>query len=79
MTQFKKIIPLGGNNEYVINGICYNVISRFMPGIEKESTVTEKFKNILGSNFTDLKVSDNNGNMNNDVCPTVGKEEKCSQ
>lgn len=68
------IYALGGNSEYVINGIKYQVASRFILPKEKQ-TVLDKFKKIVGSEFIDLTVSDNTDTINNDVCSTAGKED----
>ena len=61
--------------DYVINGIRYSVTSRFMPP-ENKTTLTDKVKNYLDSDFADLTNTINSNTLTNDyVCSTVRKED----
>lgn len=70
----KYIYALGGNSEYVINGIKYQVASRFLFP-QKKQTILDKFENLIGSEFIDLTVIDNTDTINDNVCSTAGKED----
>ena len=69
------IVPLGGTSEYVINGVRYNVSSRFLSPLESKVTVFDKFKNAVGSEFIDLTNDTIKNTLDDNVCSTAGKED----
>ena len=78
MKKLKDFYGLIGEEEYVIDGVCYKVSSKFAPVniCNLENTMREKVEKYVGSNFAHLTNADNKNTMNAEyVCLTAGKED----
>ena len=78
MKKLKDFYGLIGEEEYVIDGVCYKVYSKFAPvNICKiENTISDKAKKYVGSDFAHLTNADNKNTMNAEyVWLTAGKED----
>lgn len=62
------------DNEYVINGVCYLVSSRFSKTENK--TMKEKLSDFIGSDFAHLTTTEDENTIQAEyVCSTAGKED----
>lgn len=78
MKRIKGFYGLIGEEEYVIDGVCYKVSSKFAPvNICKiENTISDKAQKYVGSDFAHLTNADYKNTMNAEyVCLTAGKED----
>ena len=63
------------NNIYKVNGVSYEVESRF----SKTNDFKDKLGRYLTGEFTDLKLYQQEDKIEEDsVCTTAGKEDQCS-
>ena len=61
-------------NEYVINGVCYIVSTRFSETENK--TLKEKLSEFIGSDFAQLTTTEDENTIQAEyVCSTAGKED----
>lgn len=78
MKEIKNFYGLGCDSEYVINGVCYKVSSKFAPvNICKiENTISDKVEKYVGSDFAHLTNEDDENTINAEyLCLTAGKED----
>lgn len=78
MKKLKDFYGLGCDSEYVIDGVCYKVSSKFAPvNICKiENTINDKAQKYVGSDFAHLTNADDRNTMNAEyICLTAGKED----
>ena len=76
--EIKSFYGLGCDSEYVINGVCYKVSSRFAPvNICKiENTISDKAQKYVGSDFAHLTNEDDENTIKAEyLCLTAGKED----
>ena len=61
-------------NEYVINGVCYVVSTRFSKTENK--TIKEKLSDFIGSDFAHLTTTEDENTIQAEyVCSTAGEED----
>lgn len=77
MKKIKSFYGLGCDSEYVINGVCYKVSSRFAPvNICKiENTISDKLEKYVGSDFAHLTLMPIEDKIEQEYVTTAGKEE----
>ena len=78
MKKLKDFYGLGCDSEYVIDGVCYKVSSKFASvNICKiENTISDKAQKYVGSDFAHLTKTHDKNTMNAEyVCLTAGKED----
>ena len=77
MKEIKSFYGLGCDSEYVINGVCYKVSSRFAPVniCRIENTISDKVEKYVGSDFAHLTLMPIEDKIEQEYVTTAGKEE----
>lgn len=77
MKEIKSFYGLGCDSEYVINGVCYKVSSRFAPVniCRIENTISDKVEKYVGSDFAHLTLVPDEDKIEAEYVTTAGKEE----
>lgn len=71
----KFIVGIGGEREYIINGVRYTVTAKFLPHSE-EKTLPFQIKRIIKNSAAHFTAPGNADILDTEnVCPAAGKED----